>query len=178
VEALGANFLILDEPTNHLDIAGREAIEEALEEFDGTLLVVSHDRYFLDKIADKVVEIRERKLELFSGNFSEFWRSRSVRGRSLAERRRTDQAERRGRRTVGSAKPKTGESAVSDAASKAAGNLESRIEKLEGERGVLESEIAKAFESGDHKLGSEKSKKLSSLSRVIEKLYKEWEDFS
>ena len=46
-----ANFLILDEPTNHLDIAAREALEEMLDEFDGTILFVSHDRYFIDRIA-------------------------------------------------------------------------------------------------------------------------------
>ena len=51
------NLLILDEPTNHLDIASREALEEALEEFDGTIITVSHDRYFIDKLATRIVDI-------------------------------------------------------------------------------------------------------------------------
>ena len=52
----GANFLILDEPTNHLDLPAREAIEAALQDFDGTILIVTHDRYLLDKVATRIIE--------------------------------------------------------------------------------------------------------------------------
>ena len=69
----GANMLLLDEPTNHLDIASREQVEDALEDFDGTLIVISHDRYFLDKIAERVIEVRDLNLESHVGNFSDFW---------------------------------------------------------------------------------------------------------
>ena len=69
----GANMLLLDEPTNHLDIASREQVEDALEVFDGTLIVISHDRYFLDKIAERVIEVRDMNLESHVGNFSDFW---------------------------------------------------------------------------------------------------------
>ncbi len=69
----GANLLLLDEPTNHLDIASREQVEDALEDFDGTLIVISHDRYFLDKIAERVIEVRDLNLESHAGNFSDFW---------------------------------------------------------------------------------------------------------
>ena len=69
----GANMLLLDEPTNHLDIASREQVEDALEDFDGTLIVISHDRYFLDKIAERVIEVRDLNLESHAGNFSDFW---------------------------------------------------------------------------------------------------------
>ena len=69
----GANLLLLDEPTNHLDIASREQVEDALEDFDGTLIVISHDRYFLDKIAERVIEVRDMNLESHAGNFSDFW---------------------------------------------------------------------------------------------------------
>ena len=66
----------MDEPTNHLDIPACEAIEDALADFKGTVLVVSHDRYFLDKVAERVVEVKDQRLEPFVGNFSEFWASR------------------------------------------------------------------------------------------------------
>ena len=57
-----ANFLLLDEPTNNLDIASAEVLEDALDEFEGSLLVISHDRYFLDRIVDRVVELDAGKL--------------------------------------------------------------------------------------------------------------------
>ena len=59
----GANFLILDEPTNHLDLPAREAIETALKNFTGTILIVTHDRYLLDSVTSRVVEfVREEKI--------------------------------------------------------------------------------------------------------------------
>lgn len=66
-----ANFLLLDEPTNNLDIASTEVLEEALLDFEGTILMVSHDRYFLDKIATKIVEIGpDRQVRVYPGNYS------------------------------------------------------------------------------------------------------------
>lgn len=64
------NFLILDEPTNHLDIESREVLEEALERYNGTILAVSHDRYFLNKLFEKTYWIDERKLFEFAGNYA------------------------------------------------------------------------------------------------------------
>ncbi len=63
------NVLILDEPTNHLDLASKEAVEQALDEFDGTVIFVSHDRYLLNKISEKILEIRSDGTEMFGGNF-------------------------------------------------------------------------------------------------------------
>ncbi len=65
----GANFLLLDEPTNHLDTNSREALEDALLSFDGTLLVVSHDRYFIRKLASRVLEMTDRSLEDYRGKY-------------------------------------------------------------------------------------------------------------
>jgi ATP-binding cassette subfamily F protein 3 len=64
------NFLIMDEPTTHLDITAREALEAALAEYDGTLLLISHDRYFLDKLVNRVMELKDGKLDEYSGNYS------------------------------------------------------------------------------------------------------------
>jgi ATP-binding cassette subfamily F protein 3 len=64
-----ANLLILDEPTNHLDIPAKEMLEEALQNYDGTVIIVSHDRYFISQVANKIVEIREGELRLYRGNY-------------------------------------------------------------------------------------------------------------
>lgn len=67
-----ANFIIFDEPTNHLDIVSREALEDALLHFDGTFIVVSHDRYFLDRVAQKIFYINNSYLSMYDGNYSYF----------------------------------------------------------------------------------------------------------
>ena len=64
-----SNFLILDEPTNHLDILSREALEEALQSYEGTMLIVSHDRYFINKLADKIYKIEKEGSKEFKGNY-------------------------------------------------------------------------------------------------------------
>ena len=69
----GAAMLLLDEPTNHLDINSREAVEDALEEYLGTLVVISHDRYFLDKLADRILHFTPPEVSPYDGNFSDFW---------------------------------------------------------------------------------------------------------
>lgn len=66
------NFLIMDEPTNHLDIDARESLEKALSEYGGTMLMVSHDRYFINKLADRIIYLRENEAESFLGNYDEF----------------------------------------------------------------------------------------------------------
>lgn len=64
-----ANLMMLDEPTNHLDIPAKEMLEEALQHYDGTVLLVSHDRYFISKVATKIVEIRDGELCLYRGDY-------------------------------------------------------------------------------------------------------------
>lgn len=64
------NFLLLDEPTNHLDIMSREALEDALLEYDGTVLVISHDRYFLNKVVNKILELNENGVKEYLGNYN------------------------------------------------------------------------------------------------------------
>ena len=65
-----SNFLLMDEPTNHLDIPSREALEEALKSYEGTVLLISHDRYFLNKIAEKIIELKNNGITTYLGNYS------------------------------------------------------------------------------------------------------------
>jgi ATP-binding cassette subfamily F protein 3 len=68
----GANFLLLDEPTNHLDLPAREVLQQVLQDFQGTILLVSHDRYLIDQLASQVWELRDGKLNVFAGTYREF----------------------------------------------------------------------------------------------------------
>jgi ATP-binding cassette, subfamily F, member 3 len=68
----GANFLLLDEPTNNLDIQSAEVLEDALEEFEGTVLVVSHDRYFLDRVVERILVVEDGRLTEQLGGYSDY----------------------------------------------------------------------------------------------------------
>jgi ATP-binding cassette subfamily F protein 3 len=68
----GANFLMLDEPTNHLDMPAREALQEVLENFSGTILLVSHDRYLIDRLATQIWDLHDQRLHIFQGSYREF----------------------------------------------------------------------------------------------------------
>jgi ATP-binding cassette subfamily F protein 3 len=72
----GANLLVLDEPTNHLDIESVETLEASLERFEGTVVAISHDRYFLDRIADRVVEVAGGDATAFEGGYSDWFETR------------------------------------------------------------------------------------------------------
>lgn len=69
-----ANFLILDEPTNHLDIPAKETLEKAIREFEGSVVLVSHDRYFISQVANKIVQIKDCSLRVFSGDYAYYER--------------------------------------------------------------------------------------------------------
>jgi len=76
-----ANFLLLDEPTNNLDIPSAEVLEAALEEFNGTVLVISHDRYFLDRIVDRVVALEDGALVETEGGYSDYLAGQAAGGK-------------------------------------------------------------------------------------------------
>ena len=67
-----ANVMVLDEPTNHLDLSSKEGLESALSHYEGTLLFISHDRYFLNKLADKIVELHSDCAIVYEGNYEDY----------------------------------------------------------------------------------------------------------
>jgi len=161
-----SSFLILDEPTNHMDIQSREAIEESLSAFPGTILVVSHDRYLLDTIATMVVEVVDRGFVASKGSFSEVWAGRQPfmsrgDGRTLTRRKRYEEAKERGGR------PPSNAQRVRE--------IERRITELEAEKRRLEEDITAAFGEGDHRRGRALGQKLERTSRLLKGLYEEWE---
>ena len=160
--AMKPNLLILDEPTNHMDIPSQEAVEEALEEFQGTLLIVSHDRYFLDKLAQRVVVIRDRKLVSHPGGFSEFWRATrptdgGVVGRVSRRRRRS--ASDRVRRAHNRQEQV---------------DLERRIQESEARKLSLEDEMTQAFANRQMRQGRRAQRQLERLTAELQDMYDRW----
>merc|ERR1712093_712986 len=91
-----SNFLILDEPTNHLDIPSKQMLEKALSNYNGTALIVSHDRYFISKVANKIVEIRDGQLIKYRGDY-QYYKDKKMEEKKeleLAERERKRLANR------------------------------------------------------------------------------------
>ncbi len=156
-ELSGANLLVLDEPTNHMDIASREAIEDALHEFAGTIVLVSHDRYLIDAVANRVLEIADHALLAYDGNFTEY---RAARGA-----RRARMHTRRQERTV---RPRPGASGTSG------GELERRIARLEREKLDLEQQITAAFQRGDHRAGKRYANELERTARELDRAWEGW----
>ena len=160
--AMKPNLLILDEPTNHMDIPSQEAVEEALEEFQGTLLIVSHDRYFLDKLAQRVVEIRDRKLVSHPGGFSEFWRATrptdgGVVGRVSRRRRRS-----------GSDRVRRAHNRQEQV------DLERRIQEAEARKLSLEDEMTQAFANRQMRQGRRAQRQLERLTAELQGMYDRW----
>ena len=81
----GANFLLLDEPTNHLDIPAQETLQEAMQMFSGTILMVSHDRYLVDRLASQVWELKDGRLRVYPGNYQNFLAVRASAAQDAAE---------------------------------------------------------------------------------------------
>ncbi len=140
------NLLVLDEPTNHLDIDSREALEAALEQFDGTIITVSHDRYLIDKLATRILELKPG--DTFAGDLLDFQVDRTGRAYTefqeykaarIAEREATRPAEAAQTTAVSSGKEQylKNKQAAADARKKKA-----RLERLQKEGADIEAELA------------------------------------
>jgi len=167
------NTLILDEPTNHLDITTCEAVEEALSDYKGTLIVVSHDRYFLDKLATRIVEVRDKKLYSYPGSYSEFWYNKTERERKEKESRKEEKTARTTKSPAG-AKPLSNNARQKLAKQEA--DLTARIEDLEARIEELDKQTAEAFANAEHEKGRSLSAQKESVQKELEDLYLKWEE--
>ncbi|KIL35740.1 multidrug ABC transporter ATP-binding protein [Cohnella kolymensis] len=168
-----ANVLLLDEPTNHLDLMSREVLEAALDEYDGTLIFVSHDRYFLNRIADRIVELHPNGTEHFLGNYDEMvakkqemleWEnaadtiSSKVSDPSVSDYEADKQAKREER-----ARQRKREQAEAD------------IAKLETELTGLEEEMASPELSTDYMKLRDKQAEAEQKREALDEAYQAWE---
>ena len=131
------NFLIMDEPTNHLDLTSKEALEQALKDYDGTLLLISHDRYFLDRLVNRVIELKDGKLKEYEGNYSDYLNKREQENVSAAANQITHSKTKTESRSSGRLKKtkeqKQKEAEARQAVSKERNRLQKDIEHIENQ---------------------------------------------
>ena len=161
------NFLILDEPTNHLDIASREWMEDALSDYEQTLLFVSHDRYFIEKFATRIWALADGRITDFRGGYSEFcqWRDRQEvfrQNERAAQKKKEPKAEPKKKPVQGN--------------DKAIAKVEREIAKLEAKIAALDAE-AEANGSDYQKL-MELSAEREGLENELLELYEQWEELN
>jgi ATP-binding cassette subfamily F protein 3 len=170
-----ANFLILDEPTNHLDISARETLESMLSEFDGTILFVSHDRYFMDKIATRIWAVEDGSLAQYLGNYTDYQRQLG---------RRQDSAPKEKEPLPEPVAPKAepvaqNRSLKSDAkAQKALMQVERDISRLEGKLNEISDALTVASIDSDVDAVSRLGAEYDRLQGELEEAYARWEELS
>ncbi len=180
----GANTLVLDEPTNHLDIESKEIVEEALMEFEGTLLIVSHDRYLLNTIPDRILELTEHGLVEYKGKF-DYYLEKSGRSSGRAEtetdsapaEKRRDELELT-RKLVKDSEAERQAKKQSEAEERRrlrrAESVENRIHEIEAELADIQDEMSLPENSADPEWMHEKSSKMAALEEEVTALYDEW----
>jgi ATP-binding cassette subfamily F protein 3 len=197
----GANTLLLDEPTNHLDIPSREAVEDALAGFPGTVIAISHDRYFLNRIATRIAELTPSGLTLYAGNYDYYTEKKSAAGTGRAHLKElADMAGGGAGGPVPSANEAPAGSADQVAASamqvsaaaeerrrrkreeterrrreKAAAEAERRVTELEEKIAGTEKALEREEVITDHQRLSETAERLDTLRRNLETAYAAWE---
>ena len=159
-----ANFLVLDEPTNHLDIYSREVLEEALEDYQGTILIVSHDRYFLEGIVNTIYEITENGAEKFHGNYKEY-----------CERKNKPVVEKDTKGVNDYEEQKRVKNRISSLEKKY-NETEKFIEKLEEKKSLLEEDYNQAGKENNLDKLLEIQEKMEKLDEEIMESMEKWED--
>ena len=168
-----ANFLLLDEPTNHLDISSKEVFEKVLEDYEGTLLIVSHDRYFIDKIATRIIEIKKDGLIDVNGNYSFYKKYKEGLKKDINEQKEKE---------ITVAKEefknfKQEQREIKKLQRQFEAN-EKKIEKLENELQEVQEEMTKEEVLTDYSKLQELYEKESSLKQELEQEYMLWEELS
>jgi ATP-binding cassette subfamily F protein 3 len=182
-----ANFLLLDEPTNHLDLRAKDVLLEALTKYTGTVVFVSHDRYFIDKLATRVFEIGDGKVEVYPGNYEDYlWRKQGGSAKqNEAIRQQLSKSEpvletpSNGNQASGEAVPATKAKRLNPIKRK---KMEDRIRELEGEINRAETVIAQYETALQDFVSAEESQRqsqeLDQRKTAHAALIKEWEDLS
>ena len=175
-----SNFLLLDEPTNHLDMRAKDVLLEALEKYNGTVVFVSHDRYFIDKLATRVFEIGDGRVEVFPGNYEDYlWRKQRA-----AEGDDSEIAKAASAPTLSDV---PGYTALKDEPRKRLNpikmkQLQERCQQLESEIADLEAQIANCELALQSFVSSEETQRqveLLAQCRIdLAKMIEEWEELS
>ena len=164
------NFLILDEPTNHLDITSREVLENALSDFDGTMLVVSHDRYFINKLANKTVYLTHDGAVNIDGNYDNYLQYRENQNAVAV----TDKEEKKP--IVNDYKLRKEKASNERKRKTRISKLEVEIEETENKISLLEEEISTPEISANYEKLLEYTNNLNDLRTSLEDMYSEWEE--
>lgn len=165
------NLLILDEPTNHLDIDSKEVLENALKDYPGTIIFVSHDRYFIDRIATKVMEMDHRSIRLYQGDYS-YYVHKKEEQESLEI-----QSESTGQKNIGTndyASQKQKRNEIQRLKRNIA-KIEDEIHRIEQEIGEIEETLLDPEVYGDYEKADEYNQQLGQKNQELEELMSEWE---
>jgi ATP-binding cassette subfamily F protein 3 len=163
----GANFLILDEPTNHLDLESREALEQALSEFQGAVLLVSHDRALLDAVGTRTVAFEDATLRSYLGGWPEYLRAREERAREAAAAK----PERPARKPA----PKRRASRAPAEDTRAQEQLEREIERAEAALQALEDELGDPAAWSGAETSARSAARHEEARRTVDELYRRLE---
>lgn len=164
LECEHGNVLLLDEPTNHLDLPAREALEEALKNFGGTLIFVSHDRYFISALASSVAEIRGGELNYYEGGYAEYTEGKA---------KREPELRRESPRQCGYRSKK--ERAEEERLKQLTKKLEADISLLESEEAEINSMLADPAVTADYTRVKELSERLEGIKLQLDLLYNQYE---
>lgn len=171
-----SNFLLLDEPTNHLDIMSREALEDALLNYDGTVLVISHDRYFLNKVIRKIYELNIDGIKEYLGNYDYYIHKKINPNRFDYEAITSENSKTKTQIHQERKKKKEEEKKLKQEKLKIK-NLEKEITALEEEVNSLQEQLCLEEVYSDSGKSEKINKDIINKQKLIENLYSEWENF-